>query len=90
MTYWKCCRKRLENPISIVLSNSIVWKCCPWYGNFLEILWKYSGNKTSIHFSSKCLAVCFAIFVLILVCLFICLFVIVSFRCFNGGNRASE
>ena len=26
-TFWKYCRKRLENPISIVLSNSIVWKC---------------------------------------------------------------
>ena len=30
--------------ISIVLSNSIVWKCFPWYGNILEMLWK----KTSI------------------------------------------
>ena len=28
----KCCRKRLENSISLVLSNSIEWKCCPWYG----------------------------------------------------------
>ena len=25
-TFWKHCRKRLENLISIVLSNSIVWK----------------------------------------------------------------
>ena len=33
----------LENPISKVLYNSIVWKCFPWYGNILEtleILWK--------------------------------------------------
>ena len=30
------CTKRLENPISIVLSNSIVWKCFPWY-NILEL-----------------------------------------------------
>ena len=33
----------LENPISIVLYNSIVWKYFPWYGNILEtleILWK--------------------------------------------------
>ena len=30
----------MENPISIVLSNSIVWKCCPWYGNIQEILSK--------------------------------------------------
>ena len=43
----KCCRKRLENPISIALYNSIEWKCIPWYGNILEIL-KYSGNKYSI------------------------------------------
>ena len=46
--FWKYCRKRLENPISIVLSSSTVWKCFPWYGNILEILWKYSGNKSSI------------------------------------------
>ena len=40
--------KRSENPISIVLSNSIVWKCFPWCGNIREILWKYYGNKTPI------------------------------------------
>ena len=45
--HWKCCSKRLENPISIVLSNSrIVRECCPWYRNILETLWKYSANKT--------------------------------------------
>ena len=44
----KCYRKRLQNLISIVLSNSIVWKCFPWNGNILEILWKYSGNRASI------------------------------------------
>ena len=27
LIFWKYCIKRLENPISIVLSNSIVWKC---------------------------------------------------------------
>ena len=43
--FWKYCRKSLENPISIVLSKSIVWKCCPWYEKILEILSKYSGNK---------------------------------------------
>ena len=46
--FWKYCRKRLENPISIVLSNSIVRKCFTWYGNIQEILWKYFGNRTSI------------------------------------------
>ena len=46
---WRYWRKRLENRISIVLSNSIVWKCFPWCGNISqEILWKYSRNKTSI------------------------------------------
>ena len=45
--FWKYCR-RLENPISIVLPNSMIWKCCPWYGNIMEILWKYSANKTYI------------------------------------------
>ena len=45
--FWKHCR--LVNPISIVLSDAIVWKCCPWHGmNILEILSKYSGNKTSV------------------------------------------
>ena len=42
--FWKYCRKRLENPISKVLSNSIVLKCCRWYGNqsrnTLVIFWK--------------------------------------------------
>ena len=45
---WKYYRKRLENPISIVLSNSIVWKCIPCYGIILETFWRYSGNKTYI------------------------------------------
>ena len=36
--FWKYCRKRLENPVSIVLSNYTVWKCFLWYGNILEIL----------------------------------------------------
>ena len=40
--FWKYCRKRLKNSISIV------WKYFLWYGNILEILWKYSGNKISI------------------------------------------
>ena len=31
-----------------VLSNSKVWKCSPWYGDVLEITWKYSGNRTPI------------------------------------------
>ena len=44
--FWKYCRKRLENPISIALYNSIVWECFPWYGTILEILSKYSANKT--------------------------------------------
>ena len=46
--FWKYCSKSLENPISIVLSNFIVRKYILWYGNILEILSKYSGNKTSI------------------------------------------
>ena len=42
--FWtEYCRKRLENSISIVLSNSIVWKCCPCYGNILEIELPYFG-----------------------------------------------
>ena len=46
--FWKYCRKRLEYPISIIFSNSILWECFPWNGNIQEILWKYFGNKTSI------------------------------------------
>ena len=46
--FWKYCRKRMENPIFKVLSNSIIWKCFSWYGSILEIFWRYSGNKTSI------------------------------------------
>ena len=42
--HFECCRKRLENPISIVLSNCIVWRC-PWCGNILEKNWKYFGNR---------------------------------------------
>ena len=38
------CRKRLENPIFIVLSHSIAWKCFPWYGNILEIKLPYCGR----------------------------------------------
>ena len=29
----------------------VVWRCCLWYGDVvcgMEILWKYSGNKTPI------------------------------------------
>ena len=39
--FWKYCRNILENPISIVLSNSMEWKLC-------SMAWKYSGNKSSI------------------------------------------
>ena len=39
----KYCRKRLENPISIVLPNS-TWKCFPCYGNILEIKLLYCGR----------------------------------------------
>ena len=42
--YISYCRKRLENPISIVLSNSIVSKCCRLYGNILEIKLLYCGR----------------------------------------------
>ena len=38
---WKYFRKRLENPISVVLSDSILWKYFMWLENFLEILWKF-------------------------------------------------
>ena len=53
------CSKRLENPISIVLSNFIVPKYILCSGIILEILWKYSGNITStlwkeFSFSSDC------------------------------------
>ena len=38
----------LENPIPILLSNSIVWKCL-WYGNILEIkLWKKSSFSSVV------------------------------------------
>lgn len=41
-TVWKYFRNIVKtrlvyNPISIALSNSIVWKCFPWDGNILEI-----------------------------------------------------
>ena len=36
--------KRLNNPISIVLSNSIKWTCFPWCGNILEIKLPYCGR----------------------------------------------
>ena len=42
--FWKYSRKRLENPVSIVLSNSTVWKCFPWYGNILEMKLPYCGR----------------------------------------------
>ena len=29
---------------NLVLFNSIVWKCCPWYGNILEIKLRYCGR----------------------------------------------
>ena len=38
----------LENPISIASANSIIWKYFPWYGNILDILWKYYENKIFI------------------------------------------
>ena len=42
--FFKYCRKRLENPISIVLSNSIVWKrfsvVWKYFRNSLEVSWK--------------------------------------------------
>ena len=38
-TFWKYCRKRLENLISIV------WKCIPWYGNILKIKLPYLGRS---------------------------------------------
>ena len=41
-------KKMLQNPISIVLSNSIIWKCFLCYGHILEILLKYFGNKASV------------------------------------------
>ena len=41
---WKYWRKRLENPISIVLSSSVVWTYFPWYGNILEIKLPYCGR----------------------------------------------
>ena len=41
--------KRVGKPnLSTALSNSIAWECFSWYGIILEILLKYSGNKTSI------------------------------------------
>ena len=41
--------KRVGKPnLSTALSNSIVWECFSWYGIILEILLKYSGNRTSI------------------------------------------
>ena len=44
--FWKCCRRRLKNPISIVLSNSIiaVWKCFPWCGYIVEIKRSHCGT----------------------------------------------
>ena len=63
--FWKYCIKGLENPISIVFSISIVWKCFPWYGNILEMklqycergpvfpvymtTWKYSLKKLPVN-----------------------------------------
>ena len=44
--FCKYCRKRLENPISIVFSNSIVWKCFPWY----EIFQKHSRINLEYNF----------------------------------------
>ena len=42
-------KKRFENPISIILSNSLVWECFPWYGNILEMALEIFCNyKTSI------------------------------------------
>ena len=34
------CHTETPENIRKVLSNSIVWKCFPWYGNILEMLWK--------------------------------------------------
>ena len=42
--FWKYSRKGLQNPVSIVVSNSIVWKLFPWYGNILEIKLPYCGR----------------------------------------------
>ena len=48
-TVWKYFRNIVKtrlvyNPISIALSNSIVWKCFPWDGNILEIKLPYCGR----------------------------------------------
>ena len=32
----------------VEVENPTAWKCFPLYGNILEILWNYCGNKTSI------------------------------------------
>ena len=40
--------RKTWRPIRTRAPTSGCLKCCPWYGNILEILWKYSGNKTSI------------------------------------------
>ena len=45
--FWKYC-KRLENPISIVVSNSITWKCFCGMEIFLKYSRNISGNITSI------------------------------------------
>ena len=41
---WKYYRKRLQNPLSIVLSNSIVRECFPWCGNIQETFCQYFGK----------------------------------------------
>ena len=43
--FWNYCAKRLENPMSIVLFNSILQNCCPWYGNVLEKKLPYCGRR---------------------------------------------